>query len=321
MPLTDKTPQKVSFAQVKPPPAQAPGEKSVGPLRDNLDLLRYVAMTYRQNKAKIQTWQGKAAVENRTTYDNRATGEDYSATVQCVFDRAKKSVRWNDTFEKWTKITRGHEEPQPTPQILNGMMTPDGLYRLGQHDSPGNPAKRPLVLSIYALNDSFGRMQPQLYDFNPLYYLDTFRGDVARDLTCYIAWADQPLMAGTKVIREGDLVTIDLGFGESVNRYTVSLSQGCNPVRCENVSPRMTSRFRWTYELRDGVWLPKTWSETAVHEDGVRDERRKVTFVENLVNQPVNAAAFSLPRLGLQRGDEVQVRRTYPTYEYQYDGE
>lgn len=317
--LTDKTPKQPSFASVKPPP-QASGEKSIGGLRENLDLLRYVVMTYRQNKAKIQTWQGKATIESRVTYEKMAMGQDYSATVQFVFDRAKKSVCWNETLEKWTKTTQGHDEPQPVPQIINGMMTPEGLYRLGQHDSPGNPAQRPLVLTIYSPNDSFGRMQPQLYDFNPLYYLDTFRGDVARDLSGYIGWVDHPGLASMKVIREGDHVTIDMGISEVSNYYTVSLSQGCNPIRCNGMSPGMTSEYRWTYELRDGIWLPKTWNET-VHQKDNRDEQRTVTFVENLVSQPAEPAAFSLPRLGLQRGDKVQDRRTQPMNQYQYEGE
>jgi len=279
-----------------------------------------VVMTYRQNKTKIQTWQGKAAVESRVTYEKMAIGHDYSATVLFVFDRAKKSVRWNDTLEKWTKITQGQKEPQPVPQIINGMMTPDGLYRLGQYDSPGNSAQRPLVLTIGSPNDSFGRMQPQLYDFNPLYYLDTFRGDVAQDLSAYLGWADHPGLAGMKVIREGDHVTVDMGNGEVSNRYTVSLNQGCNPISCDGISPGMTTEYRWTYELRDGIWLPKTWSET-LHQKGSRDEQRRVTFVENLVNQPVEPAAFSLPRLGLQRGDKVQDRRSQPMSQYQFEGE
>ena len=320
VPLTDKTPKKPSFADVKPPAPQAPGAKSVGSLRDNLDLLRYVVMTNSQNKAKIHTWQGTATVESRETYEKMTSGQDYYATVQFVFDRTKKSVRWNETLEKLANIRQGHEEPQPVPQIANGMMTPEGLYRLGRYDEPGNRARRPLELTIYSPSDSSERMEPQRYDFNPLYYLDTFRGDVARDLSAYAGWADGPGMAGMKVIREGDHVTIDMGTNESFNRYTLSLSQGCNPVGCGAADPGMTSEWRWTYELQDGIWLPKSWTET-VHAKNSREEQRKVTFVENLVNRPVEPAAFSLPRLGLQRGDNVRDQRTGPTSGYPYEGE
>ena len=70
----------------------------------------------------------------------------------------------------------------------------------------------------------------------------------------------------------------------------------------------------------EGVWLPKTWTES-VHQKDRRDEERKVTFVENLLNRPVDAGAFSLPGLGIHPGDEVQDRRTDPVRQYNYEGE
>jgi hypothetical protein len=82
----------------------------------------------------------------------------------------------------------------------------------------------------------------------------------------------------------------------------------------------MTSQWCWTYESRSGVWLPKTWTE-AVHQEGVRNETRTVTFVDNLVNQPVEPAAFTLPRLGVRPGGKVQDRRIQPTIQYRYEGE
>jgi beta-lactamase regulating signal transducer with metallopeptidase domain/uncharacterized GH25 family protein len=318
MPLKDQFPHAGSSAPVRPPAPQAPGEKSVGGLRDHLELLRYVVDTYRQNKGRIQTWQGRATIHNRDIHEKTATGEDCSATVQFVFDRARKSVRWNTTLEKLTRIEKGQEAQQPVPQIVNGMQTPEGFYRLGGHGPPVNPAHRPLTLTIYSSDGLSGeRIQPQLYDFNPLYYLDTSRGDVARDLSFYIRSADHPGLAGTKVIREGDYVTIDMGTEDLYNRCTVSLSQGCNPVRfCAGL--RSTWEYRWTYEMRDGIWLPKTWTET-VHSQDRRDAQRTVTFVESRVNEKVDAAAFSLSNLGLQRGDEVNDRRT--RQKYRYDGE
>jgi hypothetical protein len=97
----------------------------------------------------------------------------------------------------------------------------------------------------------------------------------------------------------------------------LSLSQGCNPIRYEAAgTPVATWQYRWTYELRDGVWLPKTWTET-VRDKNSRDSDRKVTFVENLVNQKVEPAAFSLSRLGLQRGDNIDDRRTGQKHEYE----
>lgn len=311
--LTDKSPQKPSFDSVKPPAPQASGEKTIGGLRDHLDLLRYVAVTYTQNKAKIRTWQGTAAVDSRGNYETTGVGYHRGAAVQFVFDRARKSVRWNEILQKSTKIERGQETLLPTPLVINGMMTPGGLYRFGQNELlPGDPAKRPLMLTIYSPSES---LQPQFHDFSPLYYLDTPRGDVAQDISGFLGWADHPGMAGIKVIREGDEVTIDMSMNNLGQHYTVSLSQGCNPIRYETVQPDSTWQYRWTYESIDGLWLPKTWAET-VHAKGSRDDQRKVTFVENRVNQPVEPGAFDLYRLGIQVGDKVDDQRTGQKYTY-----
>jgi beta-lactamase regulating signal transducer with metallopeptidase domain/uncharacterized GH25 family protein len=318
--LQDKSPKRLPSGPVKPPAPQAPGTKSAGGLRDHLDLLRYVVATYKENKGKIQTWQGRATIENKTVNHRQRIGHEYSGKVRFVFDRARKSVRWNTTLEKWTRSRGDVKTPQPVPQISNGMQTPEAIYRLGGSGIPVNPARRPLTLMIWSPDDrSGGRIQPQHYDFNPLFYLETSRGDVARDLSAYIGWADHPGMGGTKVIRAGDHVTIDMGSNESFNRITLSLSQGCNPISYESTSsPGSTWQYSWTYELHDGVWLPKTWTET-VHVENSRDSQRKVTFVENRVNQEVEPAAFSFSQLGLQQGDNVNDRRT--GQKYQYEGE
>ncbi|MHB1037353.1 MAG: carboxypeptidase regulatory-like domain-containing protein [Pirellulales bacterium] len=310
--LQGEAPRELPAGPVKPPAPQRAGEKSVGGLRDNLELLRYVLMTCRQNQAKIRTWQGKATIASREAYETRAIGVDYSANAQFVFDRARKSVRWNTTLEQWTVSRKGVKEPQPVPQISNGMQTPAGFYRVDQGDSPVNPARRPLPLTIDSPDVSFGRMQ---YDFNPLHYysLDPPYGSLVELLSNYLARTSEPAIAMIKVIREGDLVTIEQLRSAS---YSISLSQGCNPVRYISQLSQSTRECHWTYELRDGIWLPKTWTET-IHEQNTRDLERKVTFVENRVNQPVEPEAFSLSRLGLKPGDNVDDRRTGQKYQYE----
>lgn len=325
VPLVDKTFKKPSLTSAMPPAPQSAGEKSVGNLRDNLDLLRYVVVANRQNKAKIQTWQGKATVERRSDFGKDAGGFDYAGTVDFVFDRARKSIRWNTTLERWSKIVQGRDDSQPVPQILNGMMTPEGLYRFGSYDSPGNPKNRPLTLTIAAATFGTpheGQLQPHLYDFNPLYYYDLNEphGTLLDGLTSYIGMADDPRLDRIKVMREGDQVSIDMGMGDVSQRYTLSLSQGCNPIEHKTAWSESSQEYHWTYELHDDIWLPKTWTQSS-HQKGGRDEQCKVTFVENVVNQPVEPAAFSLPSLGLQTGDKVQDRRTQPMNQYPYEGE
>ena len=210
------------------------------------------------------------------------------------------------------------DDPQPAPQILNGMQTPEALYRYGYYGSPGNPAGQKMSLWIYSFPQE--RINQNQFDFNPLYYLGTDRGEVSHDISGYLNIRDQPGITGIKIVREGDNVTIDLSLREITQSYTVSLSQGCNPISFETKYSGSTWEYHWTYENVEGIWLPKTWTKSE-HQKDQSDEERKVTFVENLLNRPVDAGAFSISSLGIHPGDEVQDRRTDPPRKYNYEGE
>lgn len=323
--LIDESPKEISFATLKQPEESTSGEKSVGSLRTQAELLRYMIFTYRENKAKIQTWQGKVVVESQVSYKSQQSGDSYTCHVDFVFDRKQQSIRWNNTLEKWSKIINGNDEPKAVPQIVNGMVTPEGFYQFGrQGTEPGDPLKRPLTLVIKPSDESQRiRLESQNYDFLPLLYLDTPHGDVARGIVTYLGWTDNPNLDAIKVIHDGDHVTVDMGTGDSYNRYTLSLSQGCNPISYESTGGNPgTSKweYRWTYEQVDGVWLPKTWTET-IHAENDRDEQRTVTFVEHQLNQPVESSAFSLSSLGIEKGDLIQDRRTQPMTRYHYEEE
>ncbi|MHB1034018.1 MAG: carboxypeptidase regulatory-like domain-containing protein [Pirellulales bacterium] len=323
--LQGEAPRELPAAPVTPPAPLGAGEKRVGGLREQAELLRYVASTHRENKARIRTWQGQATLDHRNMSYRLAVGGEYSAKIQFAFDRTRKSVWWNTTLDRLAHIRGGVKTPQPVPQVSNGMQTPEGLYRLESVGMFVDPAKRPLTLVIHPTDEtSDARNRLRLYyEFNPLFFTETPDRDVARDISSYLRSADDPERATTKVTREGDDVTIDMaidmGGNEFVDRLTVSLAQGCNPIRyavgwAQPDGP--TRQYRWTYELRDGIWLPKTWTERH-HSEGSLDVENKVTFVENRVNQPVEPEAFSLSRLGLKPGDNVDDRRTGQKYQYE----
>ena len=322
--LIDESPKEISLASLQQPEKQNPGEKSVGTFKDQAELLRYVIYTYKENKAKIQTWQGKAIIESRTSDKTQPSEDELTSRVEFTFDRKQESVRWKHTLEKWKKSIYGKEEPKTVPQIINGMVTPDGFYQFGhQGTEPGDPLKHSLILDINPPERSQRiRQESHTYTFLPFLYLDTPRGDVARELVTYLGWSDIPSLDCIRVIREGDHVTIDFGTDEQhYNRYTLSLSQGCNPISYEsNSAPDSSWKYLWTYEQVDGVWLPKTWTET-VHQKNSQDKQSTITFVENRVNQSLDSSAFSLHGLGLKPGDNIQDRRKKPTLKYKYQGE
>ena len=322
--LIDESPKEISLASLQQPEKQNPGEKSVGTFKDQAELLRYVIFTYKENKAKIQTWQGKAIIESRTSDKTQPSEDEHTSRVEFTFDRKQESVRWKHTMEKWKKSIYGKDEPKTVPQIINGMVTPDGFYQFGrQGTEPGDPLKHSLTLVINPPERSQRiRQESHTYTFLPFLYLDTPRGDVARELATYLGWSDIPSLDCIRVIRKGDHVTIDFGTDEQhYNRYTLSLSQGCNPISYEsNSAPDSSWKYLWTYEQVDGVWLPKTWTET-VHQKNSQDKQSTVTFVESRVNQPLDSSAFSIHGLGLKPGDNIQDRRKKPTLKYKYQSE
>ena len=194
-----------------------------------------------QNKAKIKTWQGKASIERRQVYGKDAVGQDYSATVQFVFDRGRKSIRWNTTLEKWARIVQGHDDPQPVPQIINGMMTPEGLYRFGSYESPGNP-KKPIGPDNYlwrTWKSARRAVAATAIRFQSALFLQSNQqhGDLIEGLARYIGMANDPRMEVVKVVRDGDQVSIDTGMGNMSTRYTVNLNQGCNLVEYKSAWP------------------------------------------------------------------------------------
>jgi hypothetical protein len=183
---------------------------------------------------------------------------------------------------------------------------------------PVSPANHPLGLTIYTLDHMHIEPRHQPFVFSPFYYLETPRGDVARDLAANIGFADHPGLYNMKVTRAGDQVTIDIGNNALSSRYTVSLSQGCNPISCGGGAGSIT-QCHCTYENHDGIWVPKTWTQKVDGKD--IEEHREVTFVENRVNEEVEPMAFALSRLGLKIGDYVHDQRNGRGYKYEGDGD
>jgi len=78
--------------------------------------------------------------------------------------------------------------------------------------------------------------------------------------------------------------------------------------------------MEWTYEEKDGVWIPKTWTKIIEWDppafDGCTKYTRTVMFVENILNRPVPASEFSLDKLGVKVGDKVSDHKLGFPYQY-----
>ncbi|OHB75053.1 MAG: hypothetical protein A2Z25_12405 [Planctomycetes bacterium RBG_16_55_9] len=75
-----------------------------------------------------------------------------------------------------------------------------------------------------------------------------------------------------------------------------------------------TELRKWTYEQKSGIWIPKTFvfNYKTVSPDILGNTNRtwKVTFVGNIVNEPIPVSEFSLKALGYKVGERLTDRRT-----------
>ena len=86
---------------------------SEGGIRDHVDLLRWIAKSCRENRKQIQTWQGRAAIEEE---GQLFTGERFRKreSARFVFDRQKNALRWNWRMEEGAKIVDGQPPRRST---------------------------------------------------------------------------------------------------------------------------------------------------------------------------------------------------------------
>ena len=236
MQLKDFSSKPLPDTPITPPAAQAPGEKTVGTMIDHLELLRYIVATNRENTQKIRTWHGKADVQVPISLCTQRRRKPASITPprwsSSSIGRKNRSAG-RILLNRYSRINDSADDPQPVPQILNGMLTPEAFYRYGslrfarQSGRPKNESVD-LLVSQRADQPVSIRFQSALLPGNGV------AAEVAKDISGYLNMLDQPGITGIKIMREGDNVTVDHSLRDITQYYTVSLSQGCNPIRFRN---------------------------------------------------------------------------------------
>ncbi len=161
--------------------------------------------------------------------------------------------------------------------------------------------------------------------FDPMWYLTGHITKATDDLVKRLVFLYRRVKNdGAKDIiatREGDMVILELDSEIVLNRHTFSLAQGGNVVKYFAQSQGDAERREWTYEQKDGVWIPKTFVSNykTVSPDLLGNTNRtwKVTFVKNIVNEPIPVSEFSLEALGYQSSEQLGDRREYhaPIYD------
>jgi hypothetical protein len=95
------------------------------------------------------------------------------------------------------------------------------------------------------------------------------------------------------------------------------LDQGGNNVEAESTSDDVHDYYAHSFQKVGNIWVPKTAiARTTNKRAGVMQEQR-MTWTQNIVNEPVPESAFSLEKLAIAKGDLVRDLRSGAEYKYE----
>ena len=311
------------------------GSDSAADLGDEAEILPVAAKQYQANLDSIRTWRGTIEITDDSVFtrspeekiDPHVTKSE--ATVEFVCDRQKKAFRSNYSCRKMEiKGAMPHElgrnDHLPHKPVLNIMVKDDGYYRFlydaGYDSLPSEDGKRQIPVGRFAvISPSNERKGTQALgeEIDPFYWF-TYRGrNVKEVFDNYYAWhkAKEDL-SHVSLSQTGNIVTLVVrGGDQGFNTFTVDLGQGANLIGYSAASGPRETLENWTYEyaIVNGAWVPRRVTLEMVLPDEFHIIRT-LQWVKSVVNEPVKEEEFSLVKLGLRQGDEVQDHRIGKTY-------
>jgi len=296
--------------------------------RGDTELLRMLATAQRDNAGRISSWQGSSRVEVIRADPNGVLLQD-AGEHHFLYSREHNATRWNWTPGDRHRREEGKLVADPLPDKKESEMRKgDAFYKynLGIETREGERRGALVIWPVQKAEEGVFS-----YSFDPMWYLTgevTGWDDMANGLMEYYRMANDPNFTSLYVRytlgRDGPLVTLDIEnpTAEMASRYVFDLSKGGTMARYHATMKRNVQVMEWTYEEKDGVWIPKAWRKVIdwdpPHFEGCTRYTRTVTFVESTLNRPVPASEFSLEKLGVKVGDMVSDHKL--GYPYRYGG-
>lgn len=281
----------------------------------DVELLKLAASEHRENKERIATWQGEALVSATGTEPDGSRWQRKSR-AEFVYDRQQQAKRWHWDYLEDVRIVNGVQQQGPLQGFKNALVKDGALYRL-DNLFPSDPkvGKPPYRIVIYPLTE----LQNTLIstnDFDPTYYLTADGFELAKRLEWYYTKLQErsKLLGTISVTQEGTQIVFENGLQGIVQKYVVDLAQGGNLVAFDTLSTDLDRTFTYSYEQHDDVWVPKEVTFEYIHRKQNRHSQRIVTWVRNVVNEPISSKEFELAALGAQLGDRVVDARTNVRY-------
>ncbi len=291
-------------------------------LEGDINLFQLTAMSQKNNTERIDTWQGGAQVETIREHSDGFMQREKSL-YDFLFSIKQDATRW-----KWTGQERYIREKFNEEEIskhwendwASEMRKDDAFYKYDQGDKSNDLVIWPREKAEDGLYS---------YSFDPMWYLKgpmtlaPAPNDLAGMLMFYHRKVNDPNFAPDnifKIHRNENLVVLEILYFDIVNRYTFDLSKGGSIVEYYGDDKASSQLREWTYEKKDEVWIPKTFTHKNTRKtpspDGLIQKILKVTFIENTLNHPVPSSEFTLEKLGVTIGDRVSDHKTGLFYIY-----
>jgi hypothetical protein len=301
----------------------AEGEKAVDPekrggLKGDVEPLRIVAQAHQANRDSIKTWRGRATIEVQSYEEGKSSIERWiKSSVTFAYDRDRAATRWNYTREEDRSITDSKEiKTNKKPYINNGMKK-DGVFYELYYENQGQRRTMMIRPAHYAQRGMHAE------NFDPMWYLTNSGKDLKERLLFYYREANNPRLSLGRVEQDGDKVILETRSGNVINRYKFDLSLGGNLITYYGADSMVTTRYYWTYEEFDDIWIPKTFTYINVSKgkSGLwRNSIRRIEFVENVVNEPLAEDEFFFAKIGLRPADRIYDGRTHIEYTFGQQG-
>ena len=304
-----------------------PSTKAETPFSGDIELFKVLATAQRDNAERISSWQGSSRVEATRTDPNGIVYHDISVN-HFIYGREHNATRWN-----WTPVdrhTRIEGKLVATPledNKQNEMRKGDAFYtyNLGVTTKEGEKRGALVIWPVYQAEEGVFSSS-----FDPMWYLTgewTGSDDLPTRLMKFYQMAKDPNFtdpyAKYTLTRNGPLVALVIENPTAVmtNRLVFDLSKGGTLASHHATWKENVQTLEWTYEDKEGIWIPKTVTRTMKERDpsssdGSIKYTKVVTFVENTLNEPVPASEFSLEKLGLKVGDMVSDHKLGVRYQY-----
>ena len=289
-------------------------------IQGDVELLKTVAMKNKANFESLLTWKGEAFEERTST---QGDWYDYMMKNKCTFayDKLQEAVRWNKEPQEYRFINHG-ESMIPNLAIYNSAMFKDQSYY--EYSGQQQPDDRNKVAYYHlAIVDPIVARGWQGHCLDPRYFFADPGGATIHDkLMIIYNNANNPEQFEWYVKRVGDLVTLEVQFGEDNNKTekcVYNLSAGGNMVEYYNKTPNAENIREYEYEEKSGVWIQKSYKKMNItqRKNGeMSRSTRTINWSNSIVNVPFDEDEFTVEKLGLKRGDRVSDHRIGKGYIY-----